>query len=517
MHIFLTNILFTIAPVNRERKKGEILMKQKRMHFKMPTSITTLLILTFVIAAFTFVIPAGEYAYVDGTPVAGTYQLTEANPQGLWDVVSAPVTGFKEAIDVILFIVVLGGCLGVLFETRAIDAALSGTVKRLEGREKIMIPIIMMICSIGGTVYGMAEETIAFYPIIMPILLAAGYDVITGIMVVFLGAGIGVCGGLINPFSVGIASNLAGISLADGMAVRLVLYIAYLIFGVAFVMRYAEKVRKNPEKSIVYDIREIVEKPFRKAISDDIPEFTKKRKHVISIFGIMFLIMIIAIIPWSYKFNIQIFQNMHDFIKGVPVLGVLIGNILPLGDWYFQEMTILFFIGAVLIGKVYGMKEGKIVECFIAGCKDILGVAVTLAVAKGISVIMTNGCIIGTILHWGEMFLSGLSGTIFPALTYLVYVPLSFLIPSSSGLATATIPILAPMGEFIGVGKEYIVMACQAGSQTMNFISPTQAVLVGALTLANVPYERWLKHILPFFIGILLITVLVITGGNILI
>lgn len=491
-------------------------MKKARRQFKMPTSITTLLLLTVMIAILTFVIPAGEYTYVDGTPVAGTYQLVESNPQGLWDVLSAPITGFKGAIEVILFVLVLGGCLGVLFETRAIDAALSGVVTKLKGKEKIMIPIIMILCSIGGTTYGMAEETIAFYPIIMPILLAAGYDVVTGIMVIFLGAGVGVCGGLINPFSVGIASNLAGISLADGMLVRLGLYIAYLMFAIVFVMRYADKVKKDPTRSVVYDIRDKVEKPFRKADTTDVPEFDSKRKKVMSIFGIMFLIMIIAIIPWSYKFNINLFQNFHDFIKGIPVVGILIGNILPLGDWYFQEMTVLFLVGALLIGKVYGMKEVQIVDLFIAGCKDILGVAVTLAAAKGISVIMTNGCIIGTILHFGEMILSGLNSTVFPALAYLVYVPLSFLIPSSSGLATATIPILAPLGEFIGVGKEFVVMACQAGSQTMNFISPTQAVLVGALTMANIPYDRWLKHILPFFIGIIGITVLVITCGNIL-
>lgn len=491
-------------------------MEKTKKGFKMPSSITTLLLLTTVIAILTFIIPAGEYAYENGTPIAGTYQTVEANPQGLWNILSAPITGFKEAIEVILFVLVLGGCLGVLFETKAIDAGLSGVIKKLEGREKIMIPIIMILCSIGGTTYGMAEETIAFYPIIMPILLAAGYDVVTGIMVIFLGAGVGVGGGLINPFSVGIASNLAGISLADGMAVRFVLYILYVIFAITFVMRYAEKVRRNPEKSIVYDIKDKVEKPFKKSSGDEIPEFNSKRKAVMSIFGIMFLIMIVAIIPWSYKFNINIFQNFHDFIKGVPVLGTLIGDVLPLGDWYFQEMTILFFIGAIIIGKVYGMKEGQIVQLFISGCKDILSVAVTLAVAKGISVVMTDGLIIGTILHFGETLLSGINSTIFPAIAYIIYIPLSFLIPSSSGLATATIPILAPMGEFIGVGKEFVVMACQAGSESMNFISPTQTVLVGALTLANVPYERWLKHILPFFFGIVTITILVITVGNIL-
>lgn len=484
-------------------------MKQKK--FKMPSSITILLILTTLIAILTFIIPAGQYEYINNTPQAGTYKAVEANPQGLWNILSAPITGFKQAIEVILFVLVLGGCLGVIFETKAIDAGLSGITKKFKGKEKLMLPIIMIICSIGGTTYGMAEETIAFYPIIMPILIAAGYDVVTGIMVIFLGAGVGIAGGLTNPFSVGIASNLAGISLADGILIRFILYIAYLTFAILFVMRYAEKVRKNPEKSIVYDIKEKVEKPFKKGDLEEVPEFTIRRKIAISIFGIMFLIMILGIIPWSAKFNIQIFENLHNYIKSIPFVGDIIGDVLPIGDWHFKEMTILFFIGSIIIGKVYGMNEGEIVRLFILGCKDILGVAITLAVAKGISVVMIDGLIIDTVLNFGETILSGISGTIFPAITYLIYIGLSFLIPSSSGLATATIPILAPLGEFIGVSKEYIVMACQAGAETMNFISPTQVVLIGALTLANVPYERWLKHILPFFLGIISITIIILT------
>ena len=484
-------------------------MKEKK--FKMPSSITTLLIITVVIAILTFIIPAGQYEYDGNTPIQGSYQQVEANPQGIWDVLAAPITGFEKAIEVILFVLVLGGCLGVIFETKAIDAGLSGVTKKFEGKEKMIIPLIMIICSIGGTSYGMAEETIAFYPLIMPILIAAGYDVVTGVMCVFLGAGIGIAGGLVNPFSVGIASNLANISLADGMLVRLILYISYLTFAITFVMRYAEKVRKDPRKSIVYDMKEKVEKPFKTASAGEVLEFTTRRKVVITVFGMIFLIMILGIIPWGSKFNIHIFENFHNFIKGIPVIGGIIGHLNPIGDWGFKEMTILFLLGSIVIGKVYRMKEGEIVSLFIAGCKDILSVAVTLAVAKGISVIMVDGLIIDTILNFGENLLKGISGTIFPAITYLLYIGLSFLIPSSSGLSTATIPILAPLGEFIGVSKEYIVMVCQAGAETMNFISPTQVVLIGALTLANIPYERWLKHILPFFLGIIVITITVVT------
>ncbi|MDO5714077.1 MAG: YfcC family protein, partial [Tissierellia bacterium] len=319
---------------------------KKRKKFALPSSITTLLIITAVIAILTYFIPSGEYQYLNDQPVAGSYATVPSNPQGLWNILAAPIEGFKEAIEIILFVLVLGGTLGVLFDTKAIDAGLGKVVTSLKGKEKIMLPVILIICSIGGTTYGMAEETIAFYPIIMPILLAAGYDVITGIMVIFLGAGIGVAGGLINPFSVGIASNLAGISIADGLFVRFILYMAYLIFGLIFVMRYAGKVKEDPSKSIVYDIKNEVEAPFNKISQDDSVVFTKKRKAVLSIFGIMFFIMIVSIIPWNDKFNITIFQNFNEWIHALPVIGPIIGNVPALGDWYFKEMTILFFIGA---------------------------------------------------------------------------------------------------------------------------------------------------------------------------
>lgn len=487
-------------------------MKHKKK-FKMPTAFTTLILLTTLVAILTFIIPAGQYEYIDGMPISGTYQIVDSNPQGLWEIIKAPIAGFREAIDVVLFVLVLGGCLGILFETQAIDAALGKVVGKLKGREKILIPMIMIICAIGGTTYGMAEETIAFYPILIPVLLAAGYDVVTGVMCVFLGSGVGIVGGIVNPFSVGIGSNLAGISLGEGIICRVAIFIICLTFAIAFVMRYAENVRKDAAKSIVYDIREITNAPFLKDTGKSL-EFTKKRKHAITIFGVMFLIMIIAIIPWGSKFNVHIFETFHSFLLSIPVLGRIIGHTVPLGEWYFTEMTMLFLLGGVLIGKVYGYNEKKIVDLFIYGAKDILSVALVLGVAKGLSVIMKDGLIIDTILHYGEILLSHISKVIFPAISYIIYLPLSLLIPSSSGLQTATVPILAPLSDFIDIGREFVVMACQAGNATMNFISPTQAVLIGALTLCNIPYERWLKHILPFFIGIIVIVSLILTMGN---
>lgn len=486
----------------------------KKKTFQMPSSVTTLLLLICIMAVLTYIVPAGQYTYENGVPIAGSYQTVAQTPQGFWNILEAPVRGFREAIEIILFVLVLGGCLGIVFETKAIEAGLLRVAQRFEGREKYLIPMILILCSFGGSAYGMAEETIAFYPLIMPILLAAGYDVVTGVMVVFLGAGAGIAGGLINPFSIGIASSLANISLSDGMGVRFILYLCLLSFTITFVMRYAERVRKDPTKSIVYDIKAQTEEHFIKA-GDDI-ELTTKRKIILLVFSAIFFFMILGIIPWASKFDILVFENAHNYLKNETFIGYFIGSLKPLGEWHFKEMTVLFLLGSIVIGKVYGLKEGELVRVFTAGCKDIFSVAICIAVAKGISIIMQDGNIIGTILHTGETMLQGINGVIFPAISYILFIGLTFLIPSSSGLATATIPIFAPLGEFIGVEREYIAMALQAGAETMNFMSPTQVVLIGALSICNVPYSRWLKHIFPFVCGVIIITITVLTVANIL-
>ncbi len=200
--------------------------KKKR---KMPTAFGILLGLTVISAIATWIVPSGTYDMHDKVPIAGTYHAVEANPQGLWDIFQAPVTGFADALSVAFFILVLGGFLGIIFETRAIDAVIGNTVQKYKGREKFLIPILMVLFAFGGTTYGMAEETIAFYPLIIPILLGAGYDLVTVILVIFIGSGCGVLGGLVDPFAVGIASGLADISIGDGMEFRFLMLVLQLL------------------------------------------------------------------------------------------------------------------------------------------------------------------------------------------------------------------------------------------------------------------------------------------------
>lgn len=477
-------------------------------NFKMPTAYTTLLILIFIATLFTHFIPAGKYEYVeqDGrtVPVAGTYSNVESSPQGLWDIMIAPIEGFKQAISIIIFVLMIGGFLGITMKTGAIDAGVATLVAHYKGREKLMIPILMAIFSVGGSTYGLAEETVAFYPVIVPLFLLAGYDVVVALMVIFLGSAAGILGATTNPFSVAIASRFADISIADGVMWRVIIWALSLTVAIIFVMRYAAKIKADPTKSIVYDLRESIADRFLKNHDKTIDSISPKQLKVIIVFFLAFVIMIVSLIPWQ-SFGINVFVNINNFIISLPVIGKIIGASLPLGDWYFTEISGLFIVCAIIIGKIYGMKEKEIVSNFLEGSRDLLGVALILALSRAIMVIMTGGNVVDTILYAGETTLQNISGSFYIVANYLLMFPLGILIPSSSGLAATAMPILAPLADFVGVDRSLIVTAYLSGFETINLISPTYVVLMSGLAISQIPYDRWVKHILPFVFIIMIV------------
>jgi len=486
--------------------------------FQMPTAYTILLSIIAVVAVLTWVVPAGEYDYLEGTkqPVPGTYKVVESNPQGLWEVINAPIHGFYEAKDIALFVLVIGGFLGIVMKTGAIDAGIGHVIKKLKGREKIMIPILMIIFASGGTSFGMAEETIAFYPLLIPVFLGAGYDVVTAVAVIMLGAGTGVLTSTVNPFATGIASGFAEISIGDGIGLRLLMMVCLLGFAIFYVMRYAEKVRNDPTKSLVYDMKKENEDFFLGKEEQETPELTGKRSIILWIFGGTFITMIIGVIPWSYKFGITIFEDINEFIIGLPVIGKALGGIVPLGDWWFGEMTVLFMVSAIIIGKVYGMEEKEITSVFVQGARDLLGVALIVGVSRGITIVMNAGGMTNTVLFWGEQALTGVGATAFAIISYLFYLPMSFLIPSTSGLATLSMPIMAPLGEFAGLDKSVVVTSYQSASGILNLLTPTSAVVMGGLAIARVPYSKWIKFIMPLFGIFMVITMALLALGSIM-
>ena len=474
-----------LTPRRQNRSEVEILSQKK---FHMPTAYTILFLLIILVALATWIIPTGAYDYENGVPVAGTYHPVDANPQGIGEMLQAAFSGFYDAVDVCVFILMVGGFLGVVMKTGAVDAGVAAIIRRLGGREKYLIPILMLFFGLGGTTYGMWEETMAFYPLLLPVFLAAGYDAVVGIAVILLGAGAGVIASTVNPFATGIAAGFAGVSPGDGILLRIVQWVVFETAAIWFVMAYAAKVKKNPSKSVVG----VGAGKINVTMDESVP-FTPRRKVIMAVFTLVFLIMIYAVIP---------FDEM-----GLP---------LPVLGWWFPELSALFLVGGVVVGLIDRMQEVELAETFVAGCADLLGVALIIGISRGITVLMNDGSITDTVLHWGEEALAGAGPISFVLLVFLIYLPLTVLIPSSSGLATLSVPIMAPLGKFAGVGGDLVVTAFQSASGLVNIITPSAAVLMGALALGRVPYEKWVKFVWKLLVYFLILTMIFLVVGVIL-
>jgi uncharacterized ion transporter superfamily protein YfcC len=487
---------------------------QPKRKFIFPTAFTILFILLVVIALATWLIPAGSYDYnADGEPIPGTYHQVPQNPQKLLQsALKGPINGMYGiedasgnvdvwnsgelfgAIDVALFVLIIGGFLGVTMKTGAINAGIAWVISKLKGKEKWMFPILMTIFAIGGTSYGMAEETLAFYALIITVMLAAGYDGLSAGALILLGAGIGVIGSTVNPFATGIASGFAGTNISEGLVGRLVILIVGTILGILFVMRYAEKVRKDPTKSLIYDQKAENEKQFMSGggeAGDDFGKFTGRHKVILFLFFFAFVVMVFGVIPWA------------DL--GLPI---------PTWWWWFPEMTANFLFFGILIGIVGRLPEKTLVDTFVDGARDMLGVALIIGVARGITVIMNNGLITDTVLYWAEQAVSGLSSVAFIIVMYLLYLPLSFLIPSSSGLATVSMPIMAPLAQFAGVPSYLVVTAYQTANGLINLVTPTSAVVMGGLAIARVGYGVWWRFVWPLILLLAALSLLVLAAGT---
>lgn len=479
----------------------------KKRRFTLPSAYTILFALIVLSAIATWIIPAGTYDLNNrGEPVPGTYHEVESNPQRiLVDSIKAPINGLYGienrrgnidyynsgtlfgAIDVALFIIVIGGFLGITMKTGAIQAGIGRLVQRLHGKERWMIPILMTVFAIGGTTYGMAEESLAFYVLVITVMIAAGYDSLTGAAILLLGCGIGTLGSTINPFATGIASGFADVSISEGFVTRLTILVIGLAIGIAFVRRYASRVKADASRSLVYDMKTENEEHFKATGDGGVAALTGRHKVILSVFALAFILMMYGVIPWEDV--------------GVP---------LPTLWWWFPEMTASFVLFAVVIGLIARMKEGELTETFVAGARDLLGVALIIGIARGITVLMNNGQITDTVLHWAELALGDVGKVAFSVVMYVLFLPLSFLIPSSSGLATVAMPIMAPLAGFAEVPKDLVVTAYQSANGLMNLFIPTSAVVMGGLAIARVPYGRYLRFVWPLLAILAALTVVVL-------
>lgn len=408
--------------------------------------------------------------------IPNTYKQLDSKPQGIADFVKSPIKGIIAGADIIFLILFIGGLIGIMNKTGAFDAGISWLAKVLKGREYILIIFVTTLISIGGTTFGLAEETIAFYPILIPVFLAAKYDAMVGLASIYIGSSIGSMFSTVNPFSPIIASNAAGINWTNDLNTRLVFYIIGTVICILYILRYANRVKNNPSLSVIYDQKEEIERIFENN-SGTTSTLTTRLRLVLFIFIMCFVVMIYGVVKL---------------------------------EWWFLEMTTCYFVGAVLIGIITKLNETIFIETFIKGAGDLLGVAIIVGIARGITVIMDDGLISDTILFHASNLTHDMSKGLFANAMFLIYAGLSFFIPSSSGMAVLTMPIMSPLADGVGVGREVVVNAYMYGMGLFAFINPT-GIILASLAIVKVGYDKWLKFVMPLFLILLVLTMIMLT------
>ncbi|MYT70422.1 MULTISPECIES: Na+/H+ antiporter NhaC family protein [unclassified Streptomyces] len=474
----------------------------KKRKFTFPSALTVLAVVTIAVWLLAFLIPSGQYDRNDaGAPVEGTYHRVPSGQSfvdRLNDLFLSPVNGLYGIQDaktslvgpdnsgdlygsagVFLFVLAIGAFITVVFATGALDRGIGLLAHRLRSRGALLIAGVMVVFSVLGTVEGFAEETLGFYGLIVPLMLALGYDRMTAVGAIILGAGVGVLCSTVNPFATGVASSAADISLGDGIVLRFVMWVVLTAVTVAYVIRYARRVQKNPERSLSGFLPG--DRETSAAAEAEVPELTRLHQAVLVVTALVFAFMIFSVVPWASALTGDADATPYGFELG----------------WSFPQLAALFLCAAVLVGLVARMGEQKISSTIIQGAADFVSPALVILLARGVTVIMNNSKITDTVLHAIEGVVKGTSSGIFAIIVFVVNLPLAFLIPSTSGHATLAMPILAPLADFAGVSRAVVVTAWEAASGWMNLWVPTTAVTIGGVALAKVGYDRYLRFVWP--------------------
>lgn len=479
----------------------------KLTRFKAPD--TTLIIFFIILAAavLTWFVPAGEYgkaqievpgAGMREVVVPGSFEYVERPFAGPGErlvhtvaiVLQAPILGFIDegAAPIIAFVLLIGGAFAVLQATGAIEAALRRLIhasRRSRAVEVLLIPLFMVLFSLGGAVFGMSEETIPFILIFVPLALALGYDSLTGVAIPFIGSAAGFAGAFLNPFTVGVAQGIAAVPLFSGLGFRVGLWVATTALAVAFVMWHAARVRRDPAKSLTFELDEQKRHEGLHLDSEGEPErLTGRQQAVLGVF----------------------FGGIAVLIVGVLAF-----------QWYIIEIAGLFLAVGIVMGAIGGLGANGTAKAFMDGARDLVATAVIIGLARGILVVLQDGQIIDTILHTLASGLEGAHSAFAAMAMFGAQTVINFFVPSGSGQAALTMPLMAPLSDLIGVTRQTAVLAFQMGDGFTNMIIPTSAVLMGALTLAGVPWQKWARWILPlqialFILGLVVLAIAVAVG-----
>jgi uncharacterized ion transporter superfamily protein YfcC len=453
----------------------------KLSKFKAPNTYFLIFSIIIITAVLTWIIPSGEYnrSAMDGREivVAGSFHSVESNPQGIGAILMAPIRGFtnKSAALIVGFILIVGGVFAILAKTKAIDAAIMAVAKAHDKSpiiEMLYIPIFMVIFSLGGGSFGMGEEVIPFILIFVPLTLALGYDSIVGVAIPFVGAGAGFAGAFLNPFTIGIAQQIADLPLFSGIGYRIISWIICTAVAIAFVMMYAAKIKKRPEKSLTFDMDEEKRKNLHIGDLENFKGISKGHKLALWTFALGMVGMVIGVLKYQ---------------------------------WYIEEICAVFFLTGIIVGIVGRLSMKEFTDAFVSGARDMVGTALIIVLARGILIIAEDGRIIDTMLFGLANSIKNLHPIISSQAMFVIHSIINFFVPSGSAKAALTMPIMIPLADIVGVTRQTAVLAFQFGDGFSNMIVPTSAITMGVLTLSGISWEKWARWIIPLEIIFLIV------------
>ncbi|MBX7221020.1 MAG: TIGR00366 family protein [Blastocatellia bacterium] len=434
--------------------------------FGFPNTYVLIFSVLLVTAIGTWILPAGEFERSKDKEghtivVAGSFHPVPQNPQHV-QVLMAPVEGIKQTVGIISFIFFIGGAFAVLAKTGTIDVSIYKVVQRLKHRSELLIPIVMLVFSLGGAIIGMSEETIPFVLVFIPLALALGYDSIVGVSMCFVGAGLGFAGAMLNPFTVGIAQGICELKLFSGIGYRTVCYCVIVTVGISYVMWYARRVKRNPHLSPVYEIDQL--RRHEQAQTEPATEFQTMHLLVLVTFLAALTLLIFGVVKYH---------------------------------WYIPEMAAIFLGTGILVGVFGKLTANEIAETYIAGVKDIAGAAIVVGLSRSILVVAQDGHILDTILYYLSSLIGSGSPLIAAEMQFLVQTLLNLLVPSGSGHAALTMPLMGPLSDLVGVTRQTSVLAFQFGEGFTTLVVPTSGVTMSVLSLAKIPWKDWFKFMWP--------------------
>jgi uncharacterized ion transporter superfamily protein YfcC len=493
------------APAEPEEKKG----------FQFPSTMTVLIIVTLLVWIAAFLIPSGTYEHDEnGVPQPGSYRQIDS-PQDFGERVGdfflAPVNGFYGlqnpetgvvhpfgvgrlfgAVGVFAFVLAIGAFMTMVLATGALDVAIGKLAYAVRGRPWLVIVAVMALFSLLGTTMGWADETLGFYALLIPLMLTLGYDRMVTAGAIIASATVGAMASTVNPFAIGVASEFADVGIGDGIGLRWIGWFVLTAITIAYVVRYAERVKAQPDRSLVGFLREDADQ-VEKEQSAATLALTGRQKLVLAITAFSFALLVFSVIPWD---SILHLEEKVDPYTHEPINNAFWWNL----GWWFPELTALFLVAAVVVGLVAGYSAKVITGNITQGFRDFIGAGIAVLLARGVTVILNNTQTIDTILSWMEDAVSGTDAAVFTSLVLIINTGIAFIIPSSSGHATLAMPLLAPLGDFAGVSRPLVVTAWSWGAGIARFITPTSAVVMAGIALAGVRYDKWIRFMLPLMV-----------------